>query len=206
MALIRAGASGEAAWQGGPGPGCWAGACVGNLGSTGSAFLLIMTSRYRDGWQWPACAGDGDVLMACPHNPFPPHTQQVAQLLTLTIDRHTLVSSRPSIAVPVLSWGDKVSWMLSSQGTAVRYRLAGSLSPMFSGQSGVASDSISSEDRLRPGCGPLQMPAKNREMPMRVEMGDSCQLPSHTQPQVAGEASQHSNFMPAIIPHRTHQN
>ena len=47
-ALIRAGTRKEAAWQGGPGPGCLAGAHVSNLGSTGSAFLLVMNSRYRD--------------------------------------------------------------------------------------------------------------------------------------------------------------
>lgn len=163
---------------------------MGNLGSTGSAFLLVITSRFRDGWQWPACAVDGDVPMVCSYSPrgfllekchlFPSHT---ASSPVASINRHALVSSHPSTAVPVLSLGDRVSRMLSSQGTAVRHRLAGSLSPtrlLFSRQRGVASDSISSEDRLKLGCGPLQMPAKNMEIPMRAKMGDSRHLPSHT--------------------------
>lgn len=118
------------------------------------------------------------------------------------IDWHALVSSQPSTAAPVLSLGDRVSRIFSSQGTAVRHRLAGSLSPtrlLFSKQSVVPSGSISSEDRLGLGWGPLQMPAKNMEIPMKGKMVGSHHPASPTQPQMA---SQQNNFMPAIIPRR----
>lgn len=118
---------------------------------------------------------------------------------------HALVSPRPSTAIPVLSFGDRVSLMLSSQGTAVRHRLTGSWSPtrlLFSRQRGVASDSVSSEDRLRLGCGPLQMPAKNMEDTHEGRDGRQLSSTSYTQPQMAGEVSQHSNVMPATTQHK----
>lgn len=141
-----------------------------------------------------------DMLEKC--HLFPSHTASSPGAYATW---HALVSPCPSTAIPVLSLGDRVSLMLSSQGTAVRHRLTGSWAPtrlLFSRQRGVAPGSGSSEDRLRLGCGPLQMPARNMEIGTRAEMGDSHHLPSHTQPQMAGEVSQHSNVMPATTQHK----
>lgn len=72
----------------------------------------------------------------------------------------------------MLSLGDSISQMLSSDGTAVRHtQLTGTLSPAtrwpFSKQGIVVSGAISfSEDRLRLRCGPLQMPRENTEILM----------------------------------------
>lgn len=131
---------------------------------------------------WPVPGGF--LLEKC--HLFPSHK---ASSPVAYIARHAPVSSHPSTAVPVLSLGDRVSLMLSSQGTAVRHRLTSSWSPtrlLFSRQRGVASGSISSEDRLRLGCGPLQMPAKNMEIRKRAEMRDSCHLPATLSPRWQG--------------------
>lgn len=131
---------------------------------------------------WPVPRGF--LLKKC--HLFPSHTASSPVAYTVW---HALVSSCPSTTVPVLSLGDRVSLMLSSQGTAVRHRLTGSWSPtrlLFSGQRCVASGSISSEDRLRLGCGPLQMPAKNMDIGTRAEMRGSRHPPATLSPRWQG--------------------
>lgn len=170
----------------------------------GSTVLQIMISkdsrRYRDGWQWPACAVDGDIPMACPHNPreflwdkwYLSPSQTAGGPVSCT-DWHTPVSSCPRIAVPVLSLGDSISQMFSSQGTAVRHRLTGTLSPTRLPFSKQASGTISSEDRLRLRCGPLQMPAENTEIPVKGEIdGRLCSSTGPTLLLTAGKVNQHS--------------
>lgn len=113
---------------------------------------------------------------------FPPHEQQVAQSLALA--GMPWSHPAPRRAVPVLRLGDSISQMLSSDGTAVRHRLTGTLSPTrlpFGAKQGVlASGAISSEDRLRLRCGPLQMPAENTETPVKgkIDRGQSSSGPT----------------------------
>lgn len=165
MALNRGGRSREELGRAGLGLAAGLEPVWVTLGSTASAVLLIMISkdrkgrcrRYRNEWQWAACVVDGDVPMTYPHNPreflwdkwYLSPSQTAGGPVPCT-DWHTLVSSCPRIAVPVLSLGDSISQMFSSQGTAVRHRLTGTLSPTSLPFSKQASGTISSEDRLRP--------------------------------------------------------